>query len=214
MEQPSLDECALKHGTDKSSRFHDYCHIYERELPKKVRVLVELGVLRGASIRMWRDYYPDASIFGVDIDDISLSEAFFIQCDLSKAGNLTNLCQQLGDEVEVLIDDAGHESYNQFLAFNHLWPCIKPGGVYVVEDTHTSYESKFTDDRGFHFNMVEWLKTLVDVIHWQGRDGRQGSRHNKAGHELTPHEETVESITFYKSLCFIRKCKRKAGAVV
>ena len=200
-----LDEIGQRYGTDKSSAYHDYCRIYERELPRSINVLVELGVLHGASMRMWREWYPRARLYGVDIDDKEIDGATFIKSDLSKASDLNHLRWNLGQHVDVLIDDAGHHTYDQFMAFCHLWPCIVPGGVYVIEDTHTSYERKFTDNRGFHFNMIDWLKSLVDVVNWQGSDGRDGSRRNLKNINLTEHEKTIESITFYKSLCFVRK---------
>src|SRR6266436_5520710 len=68
----TLDELGHKHGTDKSSGGHAYLDWYEtffQPIRYKSFTFVEIGVGSGASIRMWRDYFPNALIVGMDIDD-------------------------------------------------------------------------------------------------------------------------------------------------
>jgi hypothetical protein len=55
-----LKEIGEKYGTDKVE--HDYLDFYEKELPKQVGKLLEIGVLNGASLRMWKEYYTEAAI--------------------------------------------------------------------------------------------------------------------------------------------------------
>jgi hypothetical protein len=65
----SLDELAVRHGTDKSSRRHGFAEIYEtyvRPLRDEPIAMLEIGVWKGASLRMWADYFPNGRIHGLD----------------------------------------------------------------------------------------------------------------------------------------------------
>lgn len=66
----NLNELGIKYNTDKAY-LHDFCNSYEKELNKNIKELWEIGVLDGASLRMWSEYYPSAKIIGFDIEDKS-----------------------------------------------------------------------------------------------------------------------------------------------
>ena len=64
-----LDELALKYGTDKGSQYHNYCNKYDKilfPLREKFTNILEIGVANGSSVRMWEEYFPNATIHGVD----------------------------------------------------------------------------------------------------------------------------------------------------
>ncbi len=64
-----LNDIGLKFNADKSSRFHNYLDSYQKQLPDRTFKgrLLEIGVMDGCSMSMWREYYPDAEIVGIDI---------------------------------------------------------------------------------------------------------------------------------------------------
>jgi hypothetical protein len=67
----SLDKIAIHYGTDKSSYIHNYCVKYEKWLPfnrLEPITILEIGVLGGQSLSTWREYYPNATVVGLDID--------------------------------------------------------------------------------------------------------------------------------------------------
>lgn len=137
----TLDELALKYGTDKASGFHNYCPIYERyfaELRHTPVALLELGVYRGASLRMWREYFdnPSSYFWGVDyntgccVGQEDRLEVFRIDQEDPRLAN-----ELLADyPLNIVVDDCSHRSDLTIASFKNLWPLVVAGGFYVVED--------------------------------------------------------------------------------
>lgn len=139
----TLDEIFVKHGTDKGSTEHDYGPIYEEHFWSRrlepVSV-VELGVWKGDSLRAWKEYFPSARIFGIDRDPKpnipGVKIAQIEQTDDNLIGNFGDL----QGPFDIIIDDASHISSKTIRSFQLLWPHLKPGGIYVIEDLQTSYD--------------------------------------------------------------------------
>jgi hypothetical protein len=171
----TLDEIAIKYGTDKSSLNHNYTKLYDgllsgiRHLPIK---LLEIGVENGCSVKMWEEYFPNGEIYGVDVTETCSQYAtdrikIFIgnQCD---GEFLESIVAEAGGSFDVIIDDGGHWMHQQIGTLNILWPHVKRKGLYIVEDLETSYASEY--DGGFRKpnTAVEFLKALVDDVNLQG----------------------------------------------
>ncbi len=146
----SLDGIGLRHGTDKSSAHHGYLGFYERFFaPERASVakLLEIGVFNGQSTRMWREYFPNASIIGADINPDAQRHAtdrLIIEiADQSNVADLVRLGVRHGP-FDIVVDDGSHIWDHQILALQYLYPFVRPGGFYVLEDIDTSYGS-FTD---------------------------------------------------------------------
>src|SRR5207248_4538620 len=88
---PSLDELGLAHGTDKASKGHDYLRLYEpflRPFAGDAFTLIEIGGYKGASLRMWRDYFPRASIVCLDLNpDVASHAGERIAVEIGNAGS-------------------------------------------------------------------------------------------------------------------------------
>lgn len=126
-----LTQLAQHHGTDKWGR-HRYTPIYHSLLPQKTKSLLELGVASGASILMWLDYFPEATVFGVDRRLYhSHPRTCLYSFDLS---DIKNYEPVLAHRYNVIIDDASHRVSDQVTALAMLWPCLQPGGYYCIED--------------------------------------------------------------------------------
>lgn len=154
-----FDRAGSDKGTQRArpeGEAHHYAADYERLVPREIQCLLELGVgctvcdphaaaplpwnNRAGSIRAWLEWCPEAQVWGVDYDlppaDLLAHDRFhFIQGDLREPSFLAYLASRL-PEVPVIIDDASHQSTEQWLALEHLWPKVAPGGIYVLEDTH------------------------------------------------------------------------------
>jgi hypothetical protein len=148
-----LCQLATKYGTDKSpyniqTHRHPYTPIYDmflapyKYLPQTLK-LGEVGVLNGASIRMWRDYFPTASLFGFDISPNTLKHIEAIPNTsgiLVDAGNVnglkTSLTSACSDEkkFDILIEDASHCLKHQLLFLKTALEYIRPGGLLIIED--------------------------------------------------------------------------------
>lgn len=137
----SLHELGIKHHTDKAYD-HDFCHTYEKLLVADAKKVWEIGVLDGASLRMWADYYANAQIIGYDIDNKTLQLQFptNVKVKLLDQGNLEQL-QKLAStdtNLDLIVDDGSHKIDHQIKTFEALFNCLRSGGQYIIEDLHTS----------------------------------------------------------------------------
>ncbi|MFV8368161.1 class I SAM-dependent methyltransferase [Flavobacterium sp. LB2R40] len=174
----NLDKLASIHKTDKN-RYHFYTQHYQKHFKpfkfKKVKLL-EIGVggyenpLSGAeSLRMWKTFFPFAKIFSLDIFDKSFLQEKRIkifkgsQVDLDF---LEDLCNQAG-AFDLIIDDGSHINDHIIKSFEFLFPKLKIGGIYVIEDTQTSY---WEDYGGSSINLLKegtiynYFKSLIDSL--------------------------------------------------
>jgi len=107
--------------------------------------LLEIGIFRGNSLVAWHESFPKANIYGIDravvepngkeFPDISFATVFI--GDQSYPPFMEKVARDIG-EIDVVIDDGGHYSDDQQVSFNALWPSIKKGGLYIIEDLWTA----------------------------------------------------------------------------
>lgn len=143
----SLSALAHKYGTDKypgyrgrgGNDYHSYVPFYEQLFHgRKVTSLLEIGIDTGASLRMWRDYFPGADIWGIDIR----SECRFSEPDIYTAilhaGDPDSLRQFVGRaRFDIIIDDGSHQLADQIVSAKVLIPTLRKGAVYVIEDINS-----------------------------------------------------------------------------
>ena len=199
-------------------------HLREQEDYK----ILEIGVYNGGSVYMWKKYYPNSKVIGLDIDpyckrweDSSRDIKIYIgdQCD-------TKFLQEVVDKegpFDLIIDDGGHDNYQIITSFEFLFDHLKEGGTYVVEDTFASYHPGYDCDRKKGTNgeilnpilkefdekntSMEFLKSLTDKLNcWAYREKAAG--HLRKTGELDKYEKNLWSIHFYDSITFINKIQR------
>lgn len=144
-EAMTLDELGLHHGTDKASGNHGYLPIYETFFaPMRGReiVLLEIGVKAGASLRVWRDYFPKGRIVGVDIrSPVRAIEGGRISIEVADQGNreaLAGIAKRHGP-FDIIVEDGSHRWPHQIMAIAELIPALKPGGYFISEDLQVSF---------------------------------------------------------------------------
>jgi hypothetical protein len=194
----TLDELGLWYGADKSSAGHSFAWIYERyvaEWRKRRVTLLEIGVWRGASLRMWRDYFPRGRIFGIDVDPGAAAHAgdrieVFIG-DQTDPELLRRLVARTGP-LDVVVDDGGHRVEQQMPSLAFLWPHLKPGGIYIIEDTHTSYLESYGMGWRRPGSTISELTGCVDDLH---RDW----------HEESATYPDIDFVHFYSGACVLGK---------
>lgn len=158
-----LTELGLKCHTDKAY-LHNFCDFYEQNLNKNVTKLYEIGVLNGASLQMWSEYYPDAQIIGFDIEDKSMlklnSNVTVKYLDQSNITQLKDLAAN-SNNVDIIIDDGSHFIDHQIMTFEILFNSLKTNGQYIIEDLHTSTLLH----SGYRFNNNKGtLQYLLDIM--------------------------------------------------
>ncbi len=139
MPEMSLDLIGIAEGTDKHSLHHDYLRHYERMFTpfrhEPVDVL-EIGVLNGASVRSWRQFFSRARIIGVDIDPRCRQYADDrVVIEIGSQEDPAFLTY-LGTKYRptIIIDDGSHQAFDVEFSFERLFPLLEPGGCYVIED--------------------------------------------------------------------------------
>lgn len=160
----TLNEIGLKHHTDKAYAHH-YLEFYEKNLPKKVKRILEIGVHNGASLKMWKEYYPDAEVIGIDTNKpINVEGCIVLQLDAKDVFALQNL----GD-FDIVIDDGSHNTLDQQIAYYAL---CKQAKVYIMEDLHTSFYKHYINSSA---TTVDILKALekegkIDIKFWSNTE--------------------------------------------
>ena len=153
-----LDQIANKYRSDKGSLYynaHAYAAVYESHLRDRRLAnlhLLEIGLLRHdvqalkpegpyddtPSLKMWREYLPNARIVGFDIADFSAAPALpgvrIVRGNAEKPKDLRRLVEVSGGQFDVIVDDGSHASHHQQNALAELYPHLNPGGLYFIED--------------------------------------------------------------------------------
>lgn len=145
----TLQEIGNKYGTDKSRHKYrniSYLDIYDQyfnSIRYNVKTVLEIGVLNGQSLLMWRDYFPNAIIYGVDINpDCKQFETNKIKIIIGDQ-NDENFLNQLKKDIgtcNIILDDGSHITNHQIKTFNVLYDLVERGGYYIIEDLRNSYE--------------------------------------------------------------------------
>ena len=202
-----LDELAIRHGTDKGpidasgKRGHHFTSVYSDYLGHMTATgfrMLEIGVKEGASIRMWRDFFPQAKIVGIDINPMCVRHAGGnVTVEIVDQGDLTAMrafANRVAD-FDVIIDDGGHAMRQQIMSFEVLFPKLAGGGIYFIEDTHTSYMRLFRE--GTATTTVEYFKSMVDAMNL--------GRPIMADMFVEPVEIDARSVEFCAGLIAVRK---------
>ena len=130
--------------TDKGPKHHNYTEIYEhiffsmKNAPIKI---CEIGIGKGGSLILWQEYFPNATIYGIDIKDKHFLDSKRIKtfiADQAKRDQLKQFIEKYGGDYNIILDDGGHSMEQQQTSFGYLFKYVKPGGYYIIEDVHTS----------------------------------------------------------------------------
>ncbi len=140
---------ASKYDTDKT-RFGLYEEYLQPLLNRDVRLL-ELGVYKGGSLLLWRDYFERGIIVGLDLRAVDLNDPTgrirLYQGRQQDKELLTRIAKDNApDGFDVIIDDCSHIGEHTRISFWHLFDHhLKPGGIYVIEDWGTGYWERWYD---------------------------------------------------------------------
>ncbi len=149
-----LTRLADEYGSDKGTRGHRFTDTYElffHPIRQDTKKVLEIGVLKGASLRTWKLYFPNAFIYGIDIEDTSSVDEERIRtfvADQSDRKQLQRFIDAHGGDFDVILDDGGHTMEQQQVSLGYLFRHVKAGGLYVIEDVHTSLYALYQDRFG------------------------------------------------------------------
>jgi len=182
-----------------------YLDIYDkllRDWQRRDVSFLEIGVYKGGSIRMWRDFWgPKSTVTFLDIDPacaaLQLDGTKVEIGDQTDTAFLKRIAETYGP-FDMIVDDGGHKMDHQNVSFRELWPHLKDRGLYIVEDTHTSYWPGFGGGYKAPQSFIEKCKNLVDYMHSWYTDQDDIFPFHAAARQ-------VHSVQFYDSLVVIEK---------
>lgn len=165
----TLNELAIKYDTDKGSNGHWYTLHYEpvfEPIRLTVESVVEVGVGSGASLRMWRDYFLGAMIYGIDMNPNNFGEPRIAtyDCEQTDYSRLTEYLQNR--KPEIIVEDASHEQDKTIKTLDCLWPILEPRGWYVIEDM--SVDSFPPEIGRWYGKRPEQIRTLMILTNRSG----------------------------------------------
>jgi hypothetical protein len=165
--------------------------------------ILEIGVWRGGSLGLWREYFgSQAVIFGVDIDpDSAQFDGLHGQIRIGSQADSTflhSVIDEMGG-VDIVIDDGSHISRDVVSTLRCLWPRLNEGGLYFIEDLHTSYWPAWGGGLRRKDSSIEALKSLIDVLHQPYYKGEADV------YDLGISRDELSSISFYDSVAVLTK---------
>jgi len=171
-----LESFFLNHP--KKHPIHKWMHyfkIYEKHLQSfigKNPIIIEIGIFKGGSIDMWNHYFDNkCTILAIDNDP---------ECKKLQSDYGDNVHIIIGDQsdplfwdqflkmyptFDIVIDDGGHKMEEQIITFDKLYFALKHEGVYICEDTHTSYYSGYGGGYQKKDTFIEYSKNFIDLLH-------------------------------------------------
>ena len=192
--------------TDRlAHKWHDYLAAYDRHASqfrgRSVNVL-EIGVCHGGSLQVWKRYLgPNATVHGIDILEICRQveepRIHIHHCDTGDLDSIRLALSKIGP-LDLVVDDGSHIGEHQIRCFEEIFPILRDGGVYFVEDLQCSYWRDFKGGYKRRGTFIEYAKELIDRQHaWYISDERAVSTEWYA--------RNIRSISFYDGIAAIEK---------
>jgi len=206
-----LSKLAEIYRTDKVGK-HFYTPHYSSHFEwfrtKEINIL-EIGVGGykrpyggGKSLRMWKKYFPLGNVYAIDIHDKSPLQENRIKIFKGSQVDepfLNEVCEEIG-EIDIIVDDGSHINEHVIESFGLLFPKLKDGGIYVVEDTQTSYWEHYGGDNKDLNNpktSMNFFKNLTDALNNQ--------EFRIPDYQQSYFDNKITSMHFYHNMIFIYK---------
>lgn len=207
----TLGALATEFGTDKMPSRHGYTRHFSRILePRRLEPLrvLELGVHNGASLQMWREYFPNGLITGIDSESRCAQYAGErISVEIGSQDDpefLKGVVARYGP-FDFILDDATHCGVDQKISFETLYLPVNPGGIYAIEDLQVSYMPGWGES--FVQNV---LKGKLDQVLFAGKSGWGDPRNHpeearKFLDAMDDFERQTMSIEVFQGMVFFKK---------
>jgi hypothetical protein len=190
-----LNNLSFNYKLDKNininyPNFHNYIPSYNhifKNIRKNIKKFLEIGIgsiengqmsgvipfgyQTGNSLRCWRDYFENAQIFGIDIfyHNIIENRIRTFQADQSNEEQLTKIIEEIGGDIDIIIDDGSHNSDHQTKSFLYLEKYLKQGGIYVIEDIQPHFIETIKTLSNFDVDFQNYIKNNYIVEFYDTR---------------------------------------------
>jgi hypothetical protein len=187
-----------------------YFDVYDRHFTRyrgREMVMIEVGVYHGGSLGMWTSYFgPRARIVGIDVNPrarkFAGDQVDVMIGDQADRAFLRSVRERY-PRVDIVLDDGGHSMVQQITTFEELFDTVADDGVYMVEDTHTSYWTEYGGGLDAPDSFLAYTKRLVDQLNaWHVREWADKPKEKFA--------RSAWSLTWYDSIVAIEKRPKSA----
>ncbi len=225
LQRHDLLALATLFGTDKwgGNRYGPHGHWYARRYAthfasrrfKRLHIL-ELGVggysdprNGGESLRMWKAFFPRSLIYAIDIYEKRPLEEPRIKVFQGRQDDeafLRRVVAEMG-RLDIVIDDGSHVNDHVLKAFQVLFPLVEAHGLYVVEDTQTSYWPGFggsSDELDRRDTTMGYFRSLVDGLNYEELI--------RPGYTPSYWDRHIVAMHFYHNMVFIEKGDNQEGS--
>lgn len=196
-----------------SLKYKNYFPVYERlfsRFRKKKITFVEIGVLSGGSLFMWRNYFgKDARIIGVELNPEAKrfeKDGFEIHIGNQSDENFWKDFFEKVGEVDIILDDGGHTNFQQIVTSCSCIPFIKDDGVLVVEDVFHSYGVSYGAS-GFYnpskYSFINFCKKTIDDVNYRFPESKKFKFSLNKSVFSVEFFEAIVAFNINKKLCKI-----------
>ena len=198
----NLIDIGKKYPTSKNiTGFLEIYERYFRDYREKEIKILEIGVDRGDSLRLWREYFTRAKICGIDIknNNIDINGVEIFIGDQSNAKFLKNIINKY-QSFDIIIDDGSHISKHIIKSIDCLFDHLNKNGLYIIEDLQTSYFPRYGGSRyklRKNRTSMNYIKSLTDSINYEHYDRPFFKRKKFDG--------IIKYIHFYQNIAIIKK---------
>lgn len=198
----NLIDIGKKYPTSKNiTGFLEIYERYFRDYREKEIKILEIGVDRGDSLRLWREYFTRAKICGIDIknNNIDINGVGIFIGDQSNAKFLKNIINKY-QSFDIIIDDGSHISKHIIKSIDCLFDHLNKNGLYIIEDLQTSYFPRYGGSRyklRKNRTSMNYIKSLTDSINYEHYDRPFFKRKKFDG--------IIKYIHFYQNIAIIKK---------
>jgi hypothetical protein len=200
-----LEELGNKYKPTK--QLHNYLIYYWlhfRDIRLEVRSVLEIGLETDRSIRMWEEFFPNATVYGVDINpqcqQLEGNRRRVFIGDQSDLQFLDKVVNEAGGSFDIVIDDGSHRVEHQLKTFDFLFPRLTAHGIYVMEDTGGPVGD-------FNLITVKALRALVDnIMYWpKGLDPGTWPNLAKFSDGASWIDRNIIGVAFYRWIVFVMR---------
>jgi hypothetical protein len=189
-----------------SKKWNNYFEVYDELLKNYVGKnpkMLEIGVAHGGSLELWLKYFDnEVDLYAVDINKDFLDYKFDAKVDYACVDQSStehwNAYLTGKPNFDIIVDDGSHDSEHQILTLITLFSKLNDGGIYVVEDTHTSYWPEWGGGLHKQGTFVEFAKQLIDLLH-------APHIRESAPPALVKAFVDLKSVTFHNSMVVLEK---------
>ena len=199
-----------------TSKHRSYFEVYDDIFYKKdfnrlnKYNILEIGIDTGFGLKSLKKYFPNSNIYGLDInlscknfEEEGIKVIIGSQVDQNVLNEIKNI------RFDIIIDDGSHHNDHVTHTFNELFDSLKPKGLYIIEDIHTSYWPYYGGGYLNKNSTIEKFKSMIDSIHsWCIEHPISDHIPPYIGEKFDHnelHRKWIRSIQFYENIIVIEK---------